>query len=304
MIKDLLLNYKDENNEELQYLKLIEDILLKGSFETGRNGNTYSVFGSSMYFSLENNKIPLLTTKQLAWKTCLKELFWFIQGDTNNQTLINQGVHIWDTNSSRSFLDSRGLVDREEHDLGPIYGFQWRHFNAPYINCHTDYTNHGIDQLQYIINHLKSNIPEVRNSRRLIMTSWNPCQLNEMALPPCHVIVQFQITRGNKLSCLLYQRSGDVGLGVPFNIASYSFLTHILAHHCNLEAYEFIYTLGNSHIYEDHISQLNNQILRKPLPFPSIHINNYHKNINDYTMEDIEITNYKYHPKIIMNMRS
>lgn len=304
MIKDVLLNYKDENNEELQYLKLIEDILLKGSFETGRNGNTYSVFGSSMYFSLENNKIPLLTTKQLAWKTCLKELFWFIQGDTNNQTLINQGVHIWDANSSRSFLDSRGLVDREEHDLGPIYGFQWRHFNAPYINCHTDYTNHGIDQLQYIINHLKSNIPEVRNSRRLIMTSWNPCQLNEMALPPCHVIVQFQITRGNKLSCLLYQRSGDVGLGVPFNIASYSFLTHILAHHCNLEAYEFIYTLGNSHIYEDHISQLNNQILRKPLPFPSIHINNYHKNINDYTMEDIEIINYKYHPKIIMNMRS
>lgn len=304
MIKDVLLNYKDENNEELQYLKLIEDILLKGSFETGRNGNTYSVFGSSIYFSLENNKIPLLTTKQLAWKTCLKELFWFIQGDTNNQTLINQGVHIWDANSSRSFLDSRGLVDREEHDLGPIYGFQWRHFNAPYINCHTDYTNHGIDQLQYIINHLKSNIPEVRNSRRLIMTSWNPCQLNEMALPPCHVIVQFQITRGNKLSCLLYQRSGDVGLGVPFNIASYSFLTHILAHHCNLEAYEFIYTLGNSHIYEDHISQLNNQILRKPLPFPSIHINNYHKNINDYTMEDIEIINYKYHPKIIMNMRS
>jgi thymidylate synthase len=304
MIQDFVEKTEGQYNEERQYLKLIENILSRGSFETGRNGNTYSVFGSSMRFSLENNRIPLLTTKQLAWKTCLKELFWFICGDTDNQKLVNQGVHIWDANSSRSFLDSRGLVDREEHDLGPIYGFQWRHYNAPYINCNTDYTDKGIDQLQYIIDNLTSNIPEVRNSRRLIMTAWNPCQLNEMALPPCHVLAQFQITHGNKLSCLLYQRSGDVGLGVPFNIASYSFLTHILAHHCNLEAYEFIYTLGNSHIYDDHVSPLKEQILRNPYEFPSIKIRNHHANINDYTMEDIEIINYKYHPKIPMNMRS
>ena len=266
----------------------------------GRNGKTLAVFGSSMHFSLENNNIPLLTTKKLAYKTCLKELLWFIKGSTNNQTLINQNVHIWDGNGSREFLNSRGLYNNIENDLGPIYGFQWRHFNANYNDCNTDYSNKGIDQLKYIIKELKN--PETRNSRRLILTAWNPCQLHLMALPPCHVMCQFNVTNNNKLSCSLYQRSGDVGLGVPFNIASYSYLTHLIAHHCSLECCEFIYNLGNAHIYNDHIDGLNVQKNRIPYKFPIIEILNKYDNIEDYKVEDFLIKDYNYHEQIKLIM--
>lgn len=266
----------------------------------GRNGKTLAVFGSSMHFSLENNNIPLLTTKKLAYKTCLKELLWFIKGSTNNQTLINQNVHIWEGNGSREFLNSRGLYNNIENDLGPIYGFQWRHFNANYNDCNTDYSNKGIDQLKYIIDQLKN--PETRNSRRLILSAWNPCQLHLMALPPCHVMCQFNVTNNNKLSCSLYQRSGDVGLGVPFNIASYSYLTHLIAHHCGLECCEFIYNLGNAHIYNDHIDGLNVQKNRIPYEFPTIEILNKYNNIEDYKVEDFLIKEYNYHEQIKLIM--
>jgi thymidylate synthase len=292
------------NLEEQQYLNLIQKIMREGVMEEGRNGNTLSVFGELMRFSLNDRKIPFLTTKKLAWKTALKELLWFIRGETNNTTLNEQGVHIWDANSTRNFLDDRGLITREEGDLGPIYGYQWRHFNAPYQNCHTHYNGQGIDQLQYIINNLKSADPIKRTSRRLIMTAWNPCQLDEMALPPCHVMVQFQVTLGNKLSCMLFQRSGDIGLGVPFNIASYSMLTHLLAHHCGLEAHEFIYTLGNAHIYDDHIEALSQQLQREPLEFPRLSINQIYENINDYKVEDFVLEDYQCHSSVFMPMRA
>ena len=295
---------KSRNNtyhEENQYLNLISDIIEHGSVDAGRNGNTKAVFGSAMHFSLENGSIPILTTKRVAHKTCLKELLWFIKGDTNNQHLKDQKVHIWDANGSREFLDSRGLKDRKEDDMGPIYGFQWRHFNAPYTDCDTDYTNKGYDQLQNIIDILKC--PEVRMSRRLVMSAWNPLQLEEMALPPCHVLAQFNVTDNNKLHCALYQRSGDVGLGVPFNIASYSFLTHLLAKHCGLEAADFSYFVGNTHIYDDHIDTLKTQVERIPKAFPSIEITKIYSNINDYKLEDFNITNYEYHPKLSMVMR-
>lgn len=300
MIKNQVGNISGKNNEELQYIQLINDILQKGTLEAGRNGNTYSIFGASMHFSLENNKIPILTTKKMAWKTCLKELFWFIKGDTDNTKLNQQGVHIWDANASRNFLDDRGLIHNEVNDLGPIYGHQWRHFNAAYTGCSTDYTGQGVDQLQYIIDSLKD--PVNRYSRRLVMSAWNPCQINEMALPPCHVLVQFNCSRNNKLSCILYQRSGDIGLGVPFNIASYSFLTHLLAKHCGLEAYEFIHTLGNAHIYEDHVEALREQMKNEPFEFPTIQINRQFENINDYSMDNIIIENYQSHKPIIMAM--
>jgi thymidylate synthase len=290
-----------KEHEEFQYLNLISDIIDKGSLETGRNGNTMSIFGSAMHFSLENNRIPLLTTKKLAWKICLKELLWFIQGKTDNNLLNDEKVHIWDANGSREFLDSRGL-NYQVNDLGPVYGHQWRHFNAEYVDCKTDYTNKGVDQLQNIIDSLKD--PKERYSRRLVMSAWNPHQLDEMALPPCHVLAQFNVSRGNKLSCSLYQRSGDVGLGVPFNIASYSFLTHILAKHCDLEAYEFVYFLGNSHIYDDHIDLLKEQILRTPYEFPTIEIKNKYDDINDYKVDDIVINNYNSHGLIKMKMRA
>ena len=302
MLKKVLESNKYRNNvyhEENQYINLIDDILNENTEFVGRNGNTKAIFGSAMHFSLEENSVPFLTSKKLAWKTCLKELLWFISGNTSNKTLKGQNVHIWDANGSRDFLDSRNLVNREEDDLGPIYGFQWRHFNAEYDNANTNYDKKGIDQLQEIIDNLKNE--KTRYSRRLILTAWNPCQLNVMALPPCHILCQFNVIN-NKLSCALYQRSGDVGLGVPFNIASYSLLTHLMAHHCNLEVGEFIYYLGNSHIYEEHIESLKEQLNNSLYKFPKLNIKNKYENINDYKFEDFEIINYKCNETIKMIM--
>ena len=303
MIQRILKPLKEKNghkHEEYQYLYLIEDILKEGKMVDSRNGNSLTIFGSTMHFSLENNSVPILTTKQVSFKTCLKELLWFIAGKTNNKLLKEQKVHIWDKNGSREFLDSRGLTELEEDDLGPIYGHQWRHFNASYSDCKSDYTKKGVDQLLYIINCLKD--PVERYSRRLIMSAWNPCQIDEMALPPCHILVQFNVIN-DELSCALYQRSGDVGLGVPFNILSYSILTHLLAAHCNLKAKEFVYYLGNSHIYDDHSNVLTQQATRIPYTFPTIIIKTIYPTIEEYTLEDFEILNYKYHPKVKMEMR-
>jgi len=288
-------------HEEYQYTNLVSDILNNGTMEHGRNGKTKVIFGAAMHFSLSDNKIPILTTKKVAWKTCLKELLWFIKGQTSNTLLKQQNVKIWNGNASREFLDSRGLTENKEDDLGPVYGHQWRFFNAPYTDCDTDYSGKGVDQLEYIINCLKD--PKERFSRRLVMSAWNPEQLNEMALPPCHILCQFCVTDTNKLSCSLYQRSGDIGLGVPFNIASYSFLTHLIAKHCGLEPYQFVYFLGNVHIYDDHLEPLSGQIERTPYEFPNITIDSMHENINDYVVEDFTISNYKYHNQIKMVMR-
>lgn len=304
MLKRTAISNKIKNgnqHDEYQYINLIDDILNYGTLEESRNGNAYTVFGASMHFSLENNVIPFMTTKKLAWKTCLRELLWFIKGDTNNKHLKEQNVKIWNGNASREFLDSRGLTYLEEDDLGPVYGHQWRHFNAEYKNCNTDYSGKGIDQLSYIINSLKD--PKEIKSRRLIMSAWNPCQIDQMALPPCHVLCQFNVTYGNKLSCSLYQRSGDIGLGVPFNIASYSILTHLIAHHCNLEATDFYYYLGNCHIYDDHVDQLREQIVRSPYQFPTIKITELCETIDDYKENMFLIENYQYHEIIKMNMR-
>jgi thymidylate synthase len=275
-----------ENREEEQYLDLIHRILETGSKEEGRNGTTRSIFGYSMRFSLAQGKMPILTTKQVAWRTCFKELMWFISGGTNNDDLVKQGVNIWTPNSTRAFLESRGITDRREGDLGPIYGHQWRHFNASYKTSATDYGGKGIDQLAEVIRQLKT--AEGRKSRRLVISAWNPCQLDEMALPPCHILMQFHVRADKYLSCALYQRSGDVGLGVPFNIASYSFLTHLIAHHCGLEADEFVYFLGNAHIYEEHVATLEEQIQRTPFSFPRISFGDLPKpTIEEYHWSDI-----------------
>jgi thymidylate synthase len=309
--KNIFDNIKKYSHEEYQYLHLLENIIQNGFWIEGRNGKTKSIFGSTMRFSLKDGQIPILTTKQTAWKTCLKELLWFIRGETDNKILNQQDVHIWDANASREFLDSRGLIDNPEGVLGPIYGFQWRNFNGNYNicncerlnNCHcNDLTNkhQRVDQLQEIIDCLKD--PIKRSSRRLIMTAWNPCQIDQMALPPCHVLCQFNVHDNNKLSCALYQRSVDTPLGSPFNIASYSFLTHLLAKHCGLEAHEFIYFMGNCHIYEEHIEPIKTQLLRDPFPFPIVSIKTIKENINDYQIEDFLIEDYKCHEQIKMKM--
>jgi len=303
-----------ENHEEQQYLNLIKNILENGTWEEGRNGKTKAIFGNMMRFSLKDGKIPILTTKKTAWKTCLKELLWFIRGETDNKLLQDQGVHIWDGNSTREFLDSRGLNHYEVNELGPIYGRQWRHFNSPYITKKDKkfaekltenekaYYNieGGVDQLQQIIDALKD--PAQRTSRRLIMTAWNPCQLDDMALPPCHILCQFNVHDGNKLSCSMYQRSVDTILGLPFNIASYSFLTHILAKHCGLEAYEFIHFMGNCHLYENAEDASKLQVQREPFPFPTVSIKQVRENINDYQVDDFEIHNYQSHEAIKVAM--
>lgn len=319
---------KEVNVEELQYVNLIKKIIDQGTFTEGRNGWTKNIFGETMRFSLQGGKIPIMTAKKTAWKTCLKELLWFIRGETDNKLLQEQGVHIWDANASHEFMESRGLGHYPEGKLGKIYGFQWRGFNGDYdmttgrqvIKTNITPTAQaseadGIaggtaslpatasaiaDQLQQIIDALKD--PKQRTSRRLIMTAWNPCQLDEMALPPCHVMCQFNVHDGNKLSCALFQRSGDFPLGVPINVASYSFLTHLLAKHCGLEAYEFVHFIGNCHIYEDHIEPMKAIFDRTPYEFPTVEIADKKENINDYEVSDFFVSDYKYHEAIKMKM--
>jgi thymidylate synthase len=291
--------------EETQYTDLIKRILETGAKEDARNGATRTVFGAMMRFSLDGGRMPILTTKRMAWKTCFRELQFFIRGQTDTRVLEKQGVNIWSLNSTREFLDSRGLHDYPEGILGPIYGYQWRHYGAKYdpitASPAKSEGGKGIDQLQHLIDSLKS--PETRSSRRHIMTAWNPEQISEMALPPCHLLAQFHVRNGTHLSCALYQRSGDVGLGVPFNIASYSFLTHLLAKHCGLEAEEFVYFLGNAHIYENHVSELSEQIERPPFPFPEIEIATRRERIDDYEIEDIVFrTPYRCHGQIQMQL--
>lgn len=313
-------------HEEEQYLNLIRSILKEGTRENTRNGVTMSIFGHSMRFSLKNGTIPLITTKKTAWKTCLKELLFFIRGETDNRILKEQGVNIWNANSTREFLDERGLSHYPEDCLGPIYGFQWRNWNGTYSIDEQMQTQNqrkteiqpmkelsetitrqkkgdGIDQLANIIASLKN--PETRTSRRLILTAWNPEQIADMALPPCHMMAQFNVKEDKYLSCCLFQRSGDVGLGVPFNIASYAFLTHILAKHCGLVADEFVYFLGNAHIYEEHIETLQRQLQRQPYPFPAIEIVNLHESIDDYCVEDVRfVKEYVCHEALKMEMKA
>jgi len=212
-------------------------------------------------------------------------------------------VKIWEGNGSRAYLDKIGLTERAEGDLGPVYGFQWRHFGAEYVDCNTDYSGQGVDQLADVIHKLKNNPYD----RRIIMSAWNPADLAKMALPPCHMFAQFYVSykegegRG-ALSCVLYQRSCDMGLGVPFNIASYALLTIMIAHVCGLEPGEFIHTMGDAHVYVDHVDALKGQLERVPREFPTLKINRKVDDIDDFKFEDFELVGYDPHPSIKMNM--
>lgn len=287
-----------ENREEQQYLDTIKLLLDKGFRKEDRTGTgTLSVFGHSMRFSLRDGVLPLLTTKRVFWRGVAEELLWFIRGSTNANELAEKGVHIWDANGSRSFLDKLGFQEREEGDLGPVYGFQWRHSGADYKGMHHDYSGQGVDQLKEIIHKLRTS----PDDRRIIMCAWNPSDLSKMALPPCHVLVQFYVSEG-ELSCLLYQRSADVGLGVPFNIASYSLLTYMIAHVTGLKPGEFIHNMGDTHVYLNHIEPLKEQLKRKPRPFPRLKILRDVADIGDFKFEDFQLIDYNPHPKIQMEM--
>lgn len=297
MLRDLTdrncIGEEGDRHEEYQYHQLIKNLRDYGDDSLGRNGVTRSVFGAALCFNLEGGALPLLTTKKLAWKTCLKELLWFLSGSTSNHDLVSAGVHIWDGNSSKEFLIGRGL-DYPEGELGPVYGHQWRNFNGGY-----PLGAKGVDQIQKVIEQIKSR--DKCSARRIVLSAWNPCQLDQMALPPCHILCQFRV-KGNKLSCQMYQRSADVGLGLPFNIASYAFLTHLLAVHCGLETGELLLSIGDAHIYKDHEKTLYKQILRCPYKFPTIAITKQPK-IDDYKFEHFKVKDYKHHDRMQMEMR-
>lgn len=286
------------NHEEQQYLDLIQEIITTGKLRGDRTGTgTYSKFGVQMRFSLRDGKFPLLTTKKVFWRGVAEELLWFIKGNTNAKQLSDKGIHIWDGNGSREFLDKLGLVDRVEGDLGPVYGFQWRHFGAEYKDMFTDYSGQGIDQLLDCINKIK-NAPE---DRRIIMTAWNPADLKKMALPPCHMFCQFYVAN-NELSCQMYQRSADMGLGVPFNIASYALLTYLVAQVCGLQPGDFVHSIGDAHVYSNHVDALMQQLIRRPREFPTIKINPDIKDIDNFQFEDFKIENYNPYSAIQMSM--
>lgn len=292
------------SHDEAQFQQLVRQITERGHWQEGRNGRTKSLFGHSMRFSLTGGTVPFFTTKKTAWKTCLRELIWFVRGQTDNRILQQQNVHIWDGNATPEFLASRGLQHYPEGVLGPIYGYQWRHFNAPYDppaqQQNQQQKAEGIDQLQQIVAALKD--PQQRSSRRLVMTAWNPCQLDEMALPPCHVLCQFYVRDNRYLSCALYQRSCDVALGLSFNVASYSMLTHWLAHHCGLEADEFVHFIGDAHLYEDHVVPMQEVLERTPLPFPTLRLARTCATMEEYEVNDFCVEGYESHPAIQMKM--
>ena len=229
-------------------------------------------------------------------KGIIEELLWFLNGKTDSKLLEKKGVNIWKDNSSREFLDKLELYDKEEGDCGPIYGFNFRHYGEKYIDCNHDYK--GIDQINNVIEMIKTD----PNSRRIIINLWDPTKINQMVLPPCHVLYHFRVY-GNKLSCSLYQRSGDMGLGIPFNIASASLLTCIIAKLTNLEPYEFIHTIGDAHIYLNHEEALLEQIEKEPYEFPKLIIKDRNqKKIEDFETNDFIFENYKCHDKLYMKM--
>ena len=293
-------------DEEYKYLCLFNHVLSHGHEKTDRTGTgTISYFSpQNLEFSLENGTLPVLTTKSVPIKSgVIPELLWFISGSTDTRILEKQGCNIWKGNTRKEFLTNRGLPYKEG-DMGPGYGFQWRHCGAKYKGMECDYEGQGIDQLQSIIKTLR----EDPDSRRMLMVSWQVPWLDEMALPPCHVLYQVYTHQDKDgvryLSAKMYQRSADSFLGVPFNITSYALLTHILAQLTGMRAHRLIMTFGDYHIYKNHITQVNEQMSREPGVFPKILFNRYLNgtNITDVTSSDFEIVGYVPHGKITAPM--
>ncbi len=269
----ILICFSKKIKEMKQYIDLLNHILENGNYKQDRTGTgIYSVFGYQVFFDLEKS-FPLLTTKKLHLKSIIHELLWFIKGDTNIKYLKDNNVSIWD-----EWADEQG-------DLGPIYGHQWRSW--------TTKNGQVIDQLQNVINQIQT----TPDSRRLLVSAWNVGDLSEMRLPPCHILFQFYV-HNRELSCLLYQRSADAFLGVPFNIASYALLTMMMAQVCGLKAKQFVHTFGDLHLYANHIEQAKIQVQRNPYPQPQMELNPDIKNINDFTFSDFTLKNYEAHPHI------
>jgi dihydrofolate reductase/thymidylate synthase len=326
-------------HEELQYLKAVESICKYGVKRGSKGRETKAKLGVQMRFSLDKG-FPLLTTKKMFWKGIVEELLWFLRGETDVSILNGKGVHIWDANVTDDYLSSKNLPYKKG-DPGPIYGHSFRHYGAKYVDCKTNYSGKGVDQLANAIEMLKDR----PMSRRIIIDLWNTTELNKMALPPCHLLYQFYVTpailsrkwkkiinnrddymfngvdiihngkkiiksdsmyvRKAKLNLSMYQRSGDMGLGVPFNIASASLLTYIVSDIVDMGLGEFVHTIGDAHVYMEHYNALMKQVKRKPYPFPKIVFGKRIRkleNINMLKMSDFKLKNYKYHEGIKMKL--
>ena len=277
--------------EECKYISLMDNIIQNGEFREDRTGTgTRSIFGSQIKFDI-SEYCPVMTTKKIPWKHCIEELLWFLRGDTDVTKLSKKGVKIWNGNSSRDFLDNRNLHHLEEGDIGPGYGFQWRHSGAEYKSCKSNYDGMGVDQIETIIKMLK----EDPFSRRIILNAWNPSNIDEMSLPPCHCFAQFYVSNDKQLSCHMYQRSVDTFLGFPWNILSYSVLTKILAMKAGLKPKELIISTGDTHIYSNHIDKALLQISRVPsLNFPKLVLDESikDKNFEDISIDDFDLLDY------------
>jgi thymidylate synthase len=320
-------------NSEIGYIDLLKDTLSNGEKKKTRNGDVFSIFGCMINFKDINTSFPLITTKKVFFRGIVEELLWFLRGSTNANELKSKKIHIWDGNSSREYLDSIGL-DYQEGELGPVYGWQWRKFgkeygnnnytdsdvdtdedsdtysdNYIYTDSDTDIENTGIDQLKYILEELSKD----NNSRRAVLSAWNPIDLKKMALPPCHILYVFN--RSSKgLSCHMTLRSSDLFLGLPFNIASTALLTQILAYTLHIDAYEISLSICDVHIYEEHLPQVNKQINNEIYEFPKVIIKKeapdislsvYEKIrwIENLTYEDFELSNYKSHASLSAIMK-
>jgi thymidylate synthase len=295
-----------------QYLELLQDILDNGELKDDRTGvGTYSVFGRHIRFDLRRG-FPAVTTKKLAWRACVGELLWFIEGSSDERRLAelthgsSEGkVTIWTPNALASYWKPKA---KYEGDLGRVYGVQWRHWNKDTVEKDMGPAHKGgkrlavdrteVDQLANLI----KGLTEDPNGRRHILSAWNVSELDEMALPPCHVMSQFYVNKNRELSCHMYQRSQDVFLGAPFNYASYALLTHLLAHHTGLKVGELVISTGDTHIYKNHVEQVKEQLTREPYLLPTLMLNIEKTNIFDMTMEDIHLEDYQSHGPIKANM--
>ena len=274
----------------IQYHNLLKNVLQNGVSHEDRTGvGTISAFGYQMRFDLRDG-FPIVTTKKVPFRWVAEELFWFLSGSTDEADLRARGVDIWQEWATE---EQTGRFRREEGDLGPVYGYLWRSFGGDYPQMN------GVDQIARLINEIDTN----PNSRRLIVTGWDPRVCDEVALPPCHTLFQFKVENGKTLHCQLYQRSADAFLGVPFNISSYALLTHLVAHVCGLEAGEFIHTYGDLHIYNNHLEQVNELLSREPMPLPTLEIQNaeYLKGLDgllNFKFENLKLENYQSWGKI------
>jgi thymidylate synthase len=277
-------------SEEKMYLNLMKDTLddnIHSKTNDRTSVGTYSTFAKRLTFSLRNDVIPLMTTKHVFFRGVAEELLWFISGSTDSDILSSRNVKIWDLNGSRRVLDAMGFWDRKEGDLGPVYGFQWRHWGAEYVDKDT-VSLKGIDQIKNVINSIKTN----PNSRRHVVSAWNVSDLEKMALPPCHICFQFYVKDNEYLSCQMYQRSADLFLGVPFNIASYSLLTHIIAKLTNLKPDKLTMVFGDCHVYSNHIDAVYEQCSRDVLTnFPTLSMDTLN-DIDSICMDNLKVINY------------